>query len=498
MKTSFTPSFVEPAPSEREPFAPVDESAGPEVEGAGNFQGFISQALNRPLAGMGAPGGMTSPDYYYATAANPDANGVQNPNLNAPSVKSPAKESDSDEDDELDSDDHHNDADATNAQSPVNNLAVLAQLGVLALMPPPPPVDAGKVRTVSANGQTGVTASTGVGDGSRLQAGGLAINLPAGVLSGQSLHHGSISPAPAAAAKDATLDAATGSPANGNAPGASEPVGAGDIKTQGIDIQKLMLEKISGSDPPPDNGMAAALNKEHMKFGAEKNEIAGDTEQKVPGLAEVDRGAGGLAQNAGTGSGHDFSDSRKEPGTLISGMEFSAQPGLMATPRNGPTSNFSTRIDPTAQIEQVTRLVNQEAVSVRQLGASSLAVSLKLDTHTELFLQLTNNDGQIQASLRCERGNIDGLSGHWGQLQDSLAKQNVQLLPLAEQGSTKNYGSNQFSGGSESRQFDQPPQSPQRQVREVSEPASQATIKPAPSRGGKNQKPGRPGWESWA
>ena len=179
-------------------------------------------------------------------------------------------------------------------------------------------------------------------------------------------------------------------------------------------------------------------------------------------------------------------------------MEFSVQPGLMATPRNGQATNVSTRTDSTVQIEQVTRLVNQEAVTVGQLGATSLAVSLKLDSHTELFLQLTNNDGQIQASLRCERGNIDGLSGHWGQLQESLARQNVQLLPLAEQGSTGNYGSNQFSGNSEPRRFDEPPQSPQQQVRDASGLANETTTKSVLPRGGKNQKPGRQGWESWA
>ena len=85
----------------------------------------------------------------------------------------------------------------------------------------------------------------------------------------------------------------------------------------------------------------------------------------------------------------------------------------------------------------MTRLVTQEVAMIKQSGANSLAVSLKIDPQTELFLQLTNHDGQIQASLRCERGSMAGLDTHWGQLQESLSRQNVQLLPLEEKFSSR-------------------------------------------------------------
>ena len=56
---------------------------------------------------------MTSSDCYYATATNPDANGVQNrkPEHEFRKGAGERSDSDSDEDEEIDSDDHHNEAD---------------------------------------------------------------------------------------------------------------------------------------------------------------------------------------------------------------------------------------------------------------------------------------------------------------------------------------------------------------------------------------------------
>jgi hypothetical protein len=86
------------------------------------------------------------------------------------------------------------------------------------------------------------------------------------------------------------------------------------------------------------------------------------------------------------------------------------------------------------RIKQVERLISREVVMVRQSGAEALAVSLKVDWQTSLFLQLTNHHGQIEAAVRCESGEAGVLAAGWGQLQQSLALQNVQLLPLTSPG----------------------------------------------------------------
>jgi hypothetical protein len=102
-------------------------------------------------------------------------------------------------------------------------------------------------------------------------------------------------------------------------------------------------------------------------------------------------------------------------------------------PASAPTNAVPTPEETAIQIERVSRLVFQEVVMIQQSGATSLAVSLKVDTRTELFLQLTSHDGQMLASLRFERGNPAGLGGCWQELQDALARQDVHLLPLANQ-----------------------------------------------------------------
>ena len=102
-------------------------------------------------------------------------------------------------------------------------------------------------------------------------------------------------------------------------------------------------------------------------------------------------------------------------------------------PAGAPTNAAPTPEETAIQIERVSRLVFQEVMMIQQSGATSLAVSLKVDTRTELFLQLTSHDGQMLASLRFERGNPAGLGGCWQELQDALARQDVHLLPLANQ-----------------------------------------------------------------
>jgi hypothetical protein len=62
--------------------------------------------------------------------------------------------------------------------------------------------------------------------------------------------------------------------------------------------------------------------------------------------------------------------------------------------------------------------------------ADSLAVVIRPDSHTELFLQLRQQDGQIEAFVRCERGDIASLGACWSELQERLARQDIRLNPL--------------------------------------------------------------------
>ena len=152
-----------------------------------------------------------------------------------------------------------------------------------------------------------------------------------------------------------------------------------------------------------------------------------------------------------------------------------------------------------AQVERVAQLVTQEAATVRQSGATSLAVSLKVDQNTELFVQLTNHNGQIQASLRVERGSLSGLEAHWGQLQESLARQNVQLLPPAERASFRGQADTSSDSGG-ANQFEQSAQNEQQPHRNSGAPSAQTEqpVVTVVSRKAKNKNSSGQGWESWA
>ena len=182
-----------------------------------------------------------------------------------------------------------------------------------------------------------------------------------------------------------------------------------------------------------------------MKFGTEKNEIAGPTAQKVPTAPFKDDLSTKSANDLMVGSDSDHSGHKPDSidSALVMNWPAKASEGNVDM---GKGTGAAQSVDHSAiQAERVGHLVNQQVVMIRQSGANNLAVSLKLDPHTELSLQLTNHNGQIEASVRWERGAVAGLENHWKDLQESLARQNVQLLPLENRASPRTPVSNSAS-----------------------------------------------------
>jgi hypothetical protein len=236
-----------------------------------------------------------------------------------------------------------------------------------------------------------------------------------------------------------------------------------------------------------------------MKSTGQKNEIAVRTAQKLPraastGIASANSTSQPAREFASAGSG------RKSDAGGLPGMMDVTTPSVSGNSRenlaldNGPDTEKSN-----PQIERIAQLVTQEVVMIKLSGATSLAVSLKVDPQTELFVQLTSHNGQIQASLRCERGDLAGLSSHWGQLQESLARQNVQLLPLEGRMFSSNPTGASFDATG-SKQFQQSAQDKGQEnhdLRAAPAPVAQP-VKSASSRKVKNKTSNRQGWESWA
>jgi hypothetical protein len=252
---------------------------------------------------------------------------------------------------------------------------------------------------------------------------------------------------------------------------------------------------------PPADGIAAAQDSQRMKFAAQKNEIAGRAVQKLPTMAQIKDSSEDSSDKTDVKSNSSLGkDLGREISTLVPVIDLFPKSNGSGAGHIGLTDNPPAIDNPAAQVERVTRLVTQEVAMIKQSGANSLAVSLKIDPQTELFLQLTNHDGQIQASLRFERGGIAGLDSHWGQLQESLSRQNVQLLPLEEKFPSRASVVTSSPDNATSRQFDQSAQNKSRQNRDLPGefPLPEEAGPAVRSRNNKNVSSSPRGWETWA
>ncbi len=271
------------------------------------------------------------------------------------------------------------------------------------------------------------------------------------------------------------------------------PTGAHTLRDTPLDTSGL-------GAAPPLGGTGAALNPQRMRSATEENEIAGSVLQKLPPPTEADDDSSEVAGTAKLTSNFNLPGRKQEDSDLPSLVLTGGSPGTASWTQTVAVDKAYTIDRPTIQIERTAQFVKQEVTKVKQSGAESLAVSFKLDSHTELSLQLTTREGQIQASIRCEQGDVAGISRHWGELQASLAKQNVLLLPLEDRFSPRNPGFHSPSEQPGSRRFDQSPQNPQR---DTHGPQKGPTLTEVGAKSSQPSKPtsgisSRQGWESWA
>jgi hypothetical protein len=317
-------------------------------------------------------------------------------------------------------------------------------------------------------------------------------------------------PSPNLAAGSQTVTAPA-SEANGHPQAAGPPGGrfvadmlqAGGASSQ-PDSSGTETPSITGANATvaPD-GTTAALGNQRMKSAAEKNKIAGSTVQILPSTPSdggASAEAGGRLQGQGMPRSAVRSQGDADTQPIINFQGKSLPVGADAP--QVPSGQTLQVPDHSAQLERTAELITREVVMVKQSGLNSLAVSLKPDSQTELFLQVSNHDGQLQASLRCERGDISGLASQWGQLQESLARHNVQLLPLEDRSAQRPQSFNPHAGSTANRDFNQQPssQNPQRQSRELPEEPFVAaqSIKPGRAQKTVTKTSARQGWESWA
>ncbi len=275
-----------------------------------------------------------------------------------------------------------------------------------------------------------------------------------------------------------TSSAPTPKPASVRADSSGAIAGIEKPAGESVKAQIPETDSVAGAAP---NGTSAAMSSQRMNFSAERNEIAGQTEQKLPPGAVT----GVTAVDGGGATGQ-----RKAKSSLdLSWHDTPAQNLVITDPSaKGLTlgrDSEAASTPATSQLARLEQLISNEVVSIREKGADSLGVSVKVDANTQLFLQLTNHNGQLQATLRCERGDFTALDTQWTQLQQALARQNVQLLP---------------PGNGATASFQQSSDHPQRQLPQSGGEAqgADAVVEAAQARKQKQQSRSRQSWESWA
>ncbi len=273
------------------------------------------------------------------------------------------------------------------------------------------------------------------------------------------------------------------------------------VSPEGPNLQALTGLKAAPKSRDRTSGTPAALSTQRMKLAEEKNEIAGRTVQKLPRTPTADESTADLADGDEAESSTAAPSVKIAIGESPSILNSSAKTGFEAPEQLVSADSVRSVGQYAAKAEHLGDLITREVMMIRQSGADSLAVSLKVDSHTELFLQLTNHDGQIHASVRCERGNVAGLDSHWGELQESLARQNVQLLPLENKFSARASELTSPSTTAASAPFNQSSQNPRQQTRDLpsdSNPVATVTISATTKTKTKAKTGFRNGWETWA
>ena len=195
----------------------------------------------------------------------------------------------------------------------------------------------------------------------------------------------------------------------------------------------------------------------------------------------------------------------------VSAMDWLVgRPVEIALDRPTQPASAAAYLDRVASAERLSQMVVRETMSLRQTSAESLAVVLRPDPNTELFIQLTRRDGQIEAVVRCERGDAQQLGALWGQLQETLSQQNIRLAPLQES-SSNNFNSNSSSPHSQPFVSENPTNSQgdrhahrqsaaEGDLTEESSPATSPGKSSARARASENAGPSasRLNWQTWA
>ena len=222
-------------------------------------------------------------------------------------------------------------------------------------------------------------------------------------------------------------------------------------------------------------------------FNSDMDKTTGPTEQNLPAAA-------GSAMSA-THSGR--STAQPEPGAAagtdamnayLGGLPAAAAPQSPADPAGTAPSTAAVIV------ERLQAAVATGVAQFKRLGTDDYSVTLRPDPQTEIVLRISCQDGELSARAELQQGNWAALNAQWGELQERLSRQNVQLAPLQQPAGSNSAALDSRSGSSSSQERPAPrPQTP-------AAPAvsSLSTSSRRPARAGRAPALAGAPWESWA
>jgi hypothetical protein len=194
-----------------------------------------------------------------------------------------------------------------------------------------------------------------------------------------------------------------------------------------------------------------------MRRSGKQDKNAGNGVQKLPGTADEHAGTASPAVSTGDAAvRRPQSPKEGTPQVMVDeallagaarGRDERVRGGLGVAGEVSPASE--------ARLQKIEELISKEVVRFRWSGQESVSVTIRPEEGTEVVVHLRQREGQMEAMLGMARGEAARFNGHWQQLHDALAEQNVRLLPGRESaqalnpagaGANLNMGSGSGSG----------------------------------------------------
>lgn len=253
-------------------------------------------------------------------------------------------------------------------------------------------------------------------------------------------------------------------------------------------------ERESQSNTPygPD-GTSRALEGASMKFGPQSNQIAGGGEHILP---VVESPANGMHPVLPMGHDNRMKPSDSENLALQAGVAMTQAVNSQHLVEEPEMELWRAPGSYEAAGERVIQEISRQAAELKHFQADTMAVSLRPDADTEIFLHLRQIDGVVEVNARFERGDFSELSRNWETIQQALSQQGVKLGTLQE--SSVGQGGPSWSGQDRDfREGQGEHQSERRRISNEIEDQVRLAGMATPKRSVASRSNSR-AWESWA